>query len=161
MKTTIMIFAISLLTCTSALAATASGNLNLSGTIAEATSITVTPHANASALTLTSSAADLQIATVDETSNATNGYLIKAKSTNGSKLVHSSDSSQLVNYTIKYAGGSAVTLTTSDQTVKTQSTGGTYNAVSSNVTISYSAVSAATRIAGTYTDTITFTIEGQ
>ncbi len=146
---------------TSTYAATASGNLNLSGSIADSVSIAVTPTAAASSLTLTSTATDVSIASVAETSNAANGYLIKARSTNAGKLVHGSDATQFINYTIKYAGGSAVTLTTSDETVKTQSTGGNYNAVASAVSISYTGVTAASRVAGSYTDTIIFTIEGQ
>lgn len=144
----------------SAFGVTATGNLNLSGSIADAVSITVTPNATASSLNLSSTQTDTVVASVSESSNAANGYTISAKSTNGSSLVHSSDASQTIAYTIKYGASSAVTLTTSDQVVKTQSTGGAYTGVNSSVSISYTGVSAATRKAGTYTDTITFTVTG-
>lgn len=144
----------------SAMGATASGNLNLSGSIADAVTISVTPTAAASSLNLTSTAVDTVVASVSETSNAANGYRILAKSSNVGKLIHSSDSSQTVDYTMKYASSGAISLTASDQVVKTQNTGGAYNAVASSVSISYTGVSASSRKAGSYTDTITFTIEG-
>jgi len=143
----------------SSYAVTQSANLNLSGSIGDNVAIAVTPNASASSLVLTTTAVDTVVAAVSETSNAANGYSILAKSSNAGKLVHSSDATQFVAYTIKYGAGTAVSLTATDQTVKTQATGGNYNAVSSNVSISYTGVSASSKKAGTYTDTITFTIQ--
>ncbi len=139
-------------------AATASGNLNLSGTISEAVALIVTPTANATNLNLSSNASDVSIASVAESSNAANGYRILARSTNGSKLVHNADSSMQLGYTIKYGASAAITLTTTDAVVKTQNVGANYVGVNSAVSISYSA--GTTLKAGTYTDTITFTVEG-
>lgn len=159
MKTKLTIALIFSLMTYSTYAASQSANLNLSGSIGDNVAIAVTPNANASSLVLTTSAVDTVVASVSETSNAANGYTILAKSTNAGKLVHSTDASQYVSYTIKYGAGTAVTLSSTDQTVKTQSTGGTYTGVSSNVSISYTGVSASSRKAGSYTDTITFTIQ--
>lgn len=157
MKTTTKLLAISavLLAIPAAHSAT-SGTLTLSGTIGSIISIVVTPNAAASSLDLTSSQTDLLVGTVSESSNAINGYRILAKSTNASKIKHST-ASDFVGYTMKYGGGSAVTLTTSDQAVKNQTVGGNYNGVSSNVTVSYTGSSSLT--AGSYSDLITFTIE--
>lgn len=143
----------------SSFAATQSANLNLSGSIGDNVAISVTPAAAASSLVLTANAVDTVVASVSETSNAAAGYTILAKSTNGGKLTHTTDSSQQVAYTIKYGGGASVALTTTDQTVKTQNVGGTYSGVSSNVSVSFTGVSASSKKAGSYTDTITFTIQ--
>lgn len=140
---------------TGAQAAT-TGTLNLSGTILSLVSIVVTANSAASSLDLTSNQTDLLVGTVSESSNALLGYRIKAKSTNGSKLKHST-AADVVNYTIKYGASASTTLTTVDQVVKTQSTGGAYNNVVSNVTLSYTGSVALT--AGSYSDGITFTIE--
>jgi len=157
---TILLLALTSLVSFGANAATATATLGLSGSITEQVSLVVTPNANATSLPLTTTTTDLSIASVAETSNAANGYTISAKSTNASELIHSADSSQKVAYTIKYGASAAITLTAVDQVVKTQNTGGNYNGVASAVSISYTGVSASTRKAGTYTDTITFTITG-
>lgn len=163
MKTKLLMLTVaSALLSTNAFAVvTASGNLNLSGTISDAVSINVVPSGNHNNLPLSTTQVDRNVASVEESSNATAGYLVKARSTNASKLVHTTDSGQFVNYTMKYAGGAAVTLTAVDQTVKTQNTGGVYTSVASAVTISYTGVAAASLRSGSYTDTITFTVESQ
>lgn len=136
--------------------AATTGTLSLSGTVGATISISVdSSNGNAAALDLSTTQTTLNIATVTENSNSSSGYTISAKSTNGSSLNHSSLPDN-VPYTIKYAGGSAVTLTTSNQTVKTQATGGVYSGVTSAVTIQYTGTTSIA--AGTYTDTITFTI---
>jgi hypothetical protein len=142
-------------------AATASGNLTLSGSIPDTVSIAVTPSGNYNNLSLATTAVDSVVASVAESSNASAGYTILAKSANASKLVHSTDNSQSIGYTLKYGSSSALTLTAVDQAVKTQSTGGIYTAVASAVSISYTGAAAASKRAGTYTDTITFTIQSQ
>lgn len=155
MKT--LFLALTLILTTNTFAASATGNLGLSGSIADSVNITVTPSANATNLTLTSNATDVNVASVNEVSNAQNGYQVLARSSNAGKLVHSSDSAYYIGYTIKYNGGSAVTLTGSDQQVKTV-VGGNYN-VNSAVTVSFTGVSSSTHKSGSYTDTITFTIQ--
>ncbi len=148
-------------TFSAAYAASANQTLTLSGAIADSVSISVTPSASASNLTLTSSASDVSVATVSESSNSPAGYIVLAKSSNAGKLVHSSDSSQSIAYTVKYASGSALSLTSVDQTVKTQSSGGLYSSVSSGLSISFTGVAAASKLAGTYSDVITLTVQGQ
>lgn len=139
--------------------AASSATLNLSGSIASAVNISVSANATASNLTLTSNASDTQVATVSESSNAASGYSILAKSANAGKLVNTDDSNSSIAYTIKYGSGSSLALTGVDQTVKNQSTGGVYSAVDSALSISFTGVSAASKLAGNYTDTITLTVQ--
>lgn len=157
MKVLLAVLIFSAISSKPAMAASATGNLGLSGTIADNVALTVTPTAAATTLTLTSNAVDVNVASVNEVSNAQSGYEIKAKSTNGGKLTHTIDNTQQINYTIKYNSGSAVALTTSDQQLKTVA-GGNYNS-NSPVTISFTGVTGATHKSGSYTDTITFTIQ--
>ena len=140
---------------------TATGNLTLTGSISDTVSIAVTPSGSYNSLPLTTTQVDTVVASVAESSNATAGYLILAKSTNGGKLQHTTDATQSVSYTMKYGASGALTLTTVDQTIKTQSTGGVYSAVASAVSISYTGATAAAKRAGSYTDSITFTIQSQ
>jgi hypothetical protein len=142
----------------SAATAATSDTLTLSGTIGATVSVSVAADPNASSLDLETTQSDLLVGVVTENSNAANGYKIRARSANASQIKHSTASDN-VPYTMKYAGGGAITLTVSDQDVKTQSTGGSYSGVTSNVTVSYTGASAGTLTAGTYSDTITFTIE--
>ncbi len=130
------------------------GTLTLSGSISAVISIVVNPLAAASTLNLTANQTDLAVATVDENSNAVNGYKITASSANNGQIKHATLADN-VGYTMKYDGGSAVTLTTSAQDVKTVGSGGVY-ADTSNVSISYTGSSSLT--AGAYSDVITFTI---
>lgn len=135
--------------------AATTGTLLLQGVVAEELAITVTAEAGASALDLSASPTALKVATVNEVSNSNTGYTISAKSTNGSLLKNGS-LDQLA-YQISYDGGSMVTLTTSDQTVKTQSTAGVYD-YDADVDIAYTGKAAAEMVEGTYSDTVTFTI---
>ena len=135
--------------------AATTGTLSLSGTVAQELSITVTAEGAAASLDLSATQTDLKVATVNEKSNSNTGYTISAKSTNGS-LLKNGALDQLA-YTITYDGGSAVTLTTTDQVVKTVSTAGLHDN-DSDVDITYTGKPAAQMIVGTYTDTITFTI---
>ncbi|MBC7397095.1 MAG: fimbrial protein [Bdellovibrionales bacterium] len=146
---------VGLLLVSSAAQAATTGTLSLSGTIANVISIAVAAAGAASTLDLTATQTNLVVATVTENSNSNTGYTISARSTNTGTIKHATATDN-VAYTMKYAGGTATSLTTVDQTVKTQSTGGVYSAVSSSVSVSYTG-NASLR-AGSYSDTITFTI---
>lgn len=135
--------------------AATTGTLVLQATVAQDLPLTVTAEAVASSLDLSTSQTGLKVGTVNEKSNSGTGYTISAKSTNGSLLKNGA--LDQLSYQITYDGGSAITLTTSDQTVKTQSTGGLYDH-DSDVDIVYTGKAPATMVQGTYSDTITFTI---
>lgn len=128
-------------------------------------SLSISPNASANNLPLTTSQTDLVVATATEYSNSSTGYVVKVQSANGGFLKLSSaaipTSAQKINYAIKYAG-TAATLTSPNTnfTVKSQAAG-VYEGTASVISISYLAPATGAVVAGTYTDTLTFTIEAQ
>ena len=151
----VLLLVIGLVFSTNALATAATtGTLVLSGTVAPVSSIVVTPNGtNNTNLDLLNGASAVNVASVAETSNDSLGYKINAKSANGGSLKNGSFS---VPFTITYNGGSAVSLTTSDQQVKGISSLAKLTTNSSAVTVTTTAN--ANLVAGTYSDTVTFTI---
>lgn len=141
----------------SVFALTDSGTLTLTGVIGETTSITVTPVAGvADNLDLTvdyTAGSPLNVASVNETSNAATGYNVTVSSANNGELVNGAVDS--LAYNALY-NGVAITLSTTPQTITNQATPGSYN-VDKALDIYYTA-STANLAAGTYTDTLTFTI---
>ncbi|ATH07804.1 fimbrial protein [Halobacteriovorax marinus] len=132
------------------------GTLLLQGTINQVLSLTVTPESGVNtSLDLTSTQTDLKVAEVGEQTNSNTGYKILIRTANGGSLKNGSFDE--VSYTMKY-DGSPVTLSTSDTEVKNESTGGVYDH-SSDVEISYTGQPAASLTQGTYSDTVTFTIQ--
>lgn len=132
------------------------GTLQLQGTIGQVLSLSVQAVSSVNtSLDLTTTQTDLKVADVTEQSNSNTGYKILAKTTNGGLLKNGS--LDQVSYSMKY-DGVAVTLAQTDTAVKSISTGGVYSA-SSDVEISYTGQSAASLTQGTYSDTVTFTIQ--
>ena len=137
--------------------AAASGNLDLSGTIAIACDVAVTPVAGvADALPFGAAAVDLNVASINESCNVPAGYDMTAQSSQSSVLTPLGVSPDTVVYTFKYGGvltdlstGLAVNVTNA---VARTPAGGVNKAVD----ISYADPSGIG--ADTYTDTITFTI---
>ncbi|WP_372652678.1 fimbrial protein [Halobacteriovorax sp.] len=132
------------------------GTLLLQGTIDQVLSLSVTPESGVNnSLDLTSTETDLKVAEVSEETNSNTGYKILVRTANGGLLKNGSLDE--VSYTMKY-DGTAVTLAQSDTEVKNESTGGVYS-YASDVEISYTGQSAASLTQGTYSDTVTFTIQ--
>lgn len=138
----------------SAMAAT-SDNLKLKGKVPKKLSILVTPTSAALNLDLEASPLALLVASVNEKSNSSTGYKIESDSLNDGKLVNSSDTTQSITYSMTY-DGNAVNLVGVDE-VKNVSTSGVLDN-NSDVKIAYVGAPHETRVEGTYTDTITFTI---
>lgn len=136
--------------------AASSGTLLIMGTVSSSNDIVITPNANATTLNITGGEVNKTVASVAETSNNLAGYKIMMKSANASKLVHNTDSSKSTGYTVSYNGGSAVTLTTSDQQVKNISALSGLTTNNSAVAVNVAAYAAAP--AGSYSDTITISI---
>src|SRR5205085_6124905 len=90
--------------------------LKLVGTIPRVCTVSFTNTANAT-FNATQSKTAYKVADVVETCNDSNGYKIGLSSTNGSKLVNTSFTSDSISYTASYNGGGAVPLRTTDQTV--------------------------------------------
>lgn len=139
----------------SAVAAT-SGTLLISGTVATVYNLTITPNSDATNLNITGGESAKLVGQVTEQSNATNGYSIKMKSANGGQLVNGSNANIKTSYKVGYSGQSSVTLSTSDQTVKTVSALTGLTSASSDVKVDVTAIPNAA--AGTYSDTITVSI---
>ena len=136
--------------------AASSATLTVSGVVALVNDISVTPNGtNNTSLNIVGGETAKNVASVVETSNNAQGYVIQMSSANGGKLKSSSNNQQ-TSYTISYGGGSYAAPNTNPTTVKTVNslTGLTSN--TSQVAINVTALPTAS--AGTYSDTITFAI---
>ena len=134
--------------------------LTISAHIQELISISITPIGNYSNLNVNSTQIDVPVATIYESSNSSNGYLIKARSVNNGKIQNTA-STDNIPYMLRYGNGGAVQLTSNDQIMREQNIGGTYNAVNKDVTISFQGIPATNLKSGAYNDVITFTIESK
>jgi hypothetical protein len=133
------------------------GTLLLQGTVDPVLSITVNPVSGVNNdLNLSVTQTNLKVAEVVEQSNTVGGYKIFAKSTNGGSLNNAGLDS--VDYTIGYNNGGHISLTTENQEVKENTVGGVISA-NSDVDIAYTGKAAALLVQGTYSDTVTFTIQ--
>lgn len=131
------------------------GSILLQGSVAAATSITVTGTGNYNALDLAVTATDLAVATVNEANNTTTGYKVTVASTNAGLLKNGT--AQSLAYTAKY-NGATFTLSTTPQTVTNVTSSTAIVNVNKTLTISYTGQAASAMLAGTYSDTLQFTI---
>lgn len=143
-----------------AIAKDSSATLLLSAIVNEIIAISIAPSANNSNLNVSENQIDLLVATIYESSNSSNGYLVKARSENNGKI-QSVKGKDNIPYSLRYAGGGALRLSNSDQTIREQSLGGVYTASSKSVTISFQGVPISNLSSGNYSDMITFTIESK
>ena len=135
--------------------AASTGDLTISGTVALINDIVITPKAAATALNILAGEAGKSVADVSETSNSVTGYKISMRSANASKLVNLSNATKMTAYTVSYDGGSYVSLTNSDQVVKSSSTS---SLVTDSSDVSVNVTAFGTAPAGTYQDVITISI---
>ncbi len=130
-----------------------SGTLLLKGNVPAVLEITVAAETVASALPLDTTQTNTLVAVVNEKSNSTTGYKVSISSSNLGKLVHESETSSVINYSLNYAGNS-VDLANGDEF--------TYAAVPTDedrdVKISYTGVPHGDLYEGDYSDEVTFTI---
>jgi hypothetical protein len=131
-------------------------DLPLSGKVDAIYDLQIAVKPAAASLNIIAGETDLSVATVTEKSNDLNGYKIMARSANGSELRNTSDATKKTTYTINYDGAGPITLTTSDEQVKTVGSLDGLTEVSSDVQVTVAPY--LTAPAGTYTDTVTFTI---
>jgi hypothetical protein len=143
---------VSMLVASTTYAAT-TGTLTLTGTISQNVSIVVNTLAAAGTLDLTATQTNLAVANVDEVSNSAGGYKITASSANAGTIKNGANADN-VAYTLKYDGGSAISLTVAPQDMKT----GAGGIVTDNSAVTISYTGAAGLSSGTYSDTVTFTI---
>lgn len=153
MKKTALALAITTLSFSS-FAAT-SADLILKGMVAPILDIAIQHESVASNLDLSQPANNVKVATLTEKSNHATGYKIKAKSTNGGKLVNVNDQNSFVNYSLTYNGASVPLNTSATQVYSTSNLKGTFT---KELKISYSQPNA-NLSAGSHEDTVQFTIE--
>lgn len=129
-------------------------DLILKGLVAPILEISIAHETVASSLDLSQAASNVKVATLTEKSNNAQGYKIKAKSTNAGKLVHVSDSSSFVSYSLTYNGTGITLSSTPTQIYTTSNSKGTFT---KDLKISYAAP--VNLSAGSHEDTVQFTIE--
>ncbi|MBB6252148.1 spore coat protein U domain-containing protein [Nitrospirillum iridis] len=131
-------------------AAGASGTVQLNSTVAQTCTVAVTDAG--ATLNILSGSTAVTVGTVVETCNDGAGYQISVSSANGATLKSSATGAQPISYTPIYDG---------------QSAGSSVNVVRSSAQFNKSATVAVTvpanaqAIAGSYTDTLTITIQGR
>lgn len=142
---------------TSPVWAASSDTLLLQGSVTAVNDISVAAVSGANnSLNITGGVSNLTVANVSETSNSLLGYKINMSSANGGELRNTSDATKKTTYTISYDGGSAVTPSTSAAQVKNVTSLGALTTNSSAVKVNVTAYPTAP--AGTYNDTLTFSI---
>lgn len=150
------ILALGLLTASFTSLAGTTGDIVLTGVVNPLVDIAVSSESTASNLDLHTTQTDLLVGTTVETSNTQTGYQILISSANSGFLVHNSGADSL-SYTLKY-GGNSVALSTTPQVAINNSTGGV-SVQNRDVQISYTGVPQSSLVAGTYSDTVTLTIQ--
>jgi hypothetical protein len=128
------------------------GTLNLKGTVPSILSLEISPETVATALPLDTTQTNTKIASVTERSNNKDGYKVTVTSTNQGKLVL--DSENYIPYSLTY-DNSPVNLAETAEFNNSFTNAGPQE---KDVKISYTGAEHSARIAGDYTDTITFTI---
>jgi hypothetical protein len=131
------------------------GSITLQGSVAATTSITVTAQAGYNSLNLHATQSNLLVATVNEQNNTAAGYTVTLASNNSGKLKNGALGE--VTYTARY-NGSSVSLSSSPVTITTQGAQSAVVDLNKNLDVSYTGIPAAQLMAGTYSDTLTFTI---
>lgn len=151
-KKLIALFAMTALSV-SAMAAT-TGTLMLRGTVPRLLEITVNDEAIASTLPLDTTQSGTLVAVINEKSNSATGYNVSITSANLGALVHETEVSSSISYSLNY-NGNAVDLANGDSFSYSFPTGANNNR---NVTISYTGVPHEDLVEGDYSDDVTFTI---
>lgn len=131
------------------------GTITISGTVPTSTSIEVSAVAGSNSLNLTERVVDLLVANVTEQSNSTAGYRVTLASANGGALKNGAQGT--FAYSAKYDDNNVNLRTEGQQVSNTGHTTSVVN-VTKALTISYTGQPSASLMAGTYSDTLTFTI---
>jgi spore coat protein U-like protein len=169
-RVTVILFSLFLAVAVSAAAQTArtsdSGSITLTGNVAKRVAVEVTPIGDYNTLDLMQDVSDLQVASVNEFSNVKAGYTVTLESSTASggslsaPVFAGGAGDDSLEYSIAYAdspvsfdGGQPAVIT--DAADKTALVG-----VDKDLTISYSGTSV-NIYEGTYSDTLTFTIEAK
>lgn len=130
------------------------GSITISGSVPGATAIVVNSVAGYNNLDLTASPVDLSVASVREINNTANGYTVTLASTNAGQLKNGTSG---LAYTAKYNNVS-VTLSATPTLITNSPPSTSIVNVVKPFAVSYTGAAAETMAAGTYSDTLTFTI---
>ncbi len=146
-------------TALTSLAQDTTANLTLRGTVADNTSITVTPASGYNSLDIAEGETDKVVATVNERSNNREGYTVTLRSQNAgtgsqASLKGTGGNVDQANYTMEY-NGVGVTLASGVATVTNADARTDGGGVEKNLTVT---IPAAWLNTDTYTDTLTLTI---
>ncbi|MDZ4660571.1 MAG: hypothetical protein SGJ18_03010 [Pseudomonadota bacterium] len=136
---------------------TDTANLVISGQVAAICNIEVVPELAAAQLNIVGGEANTKVATVTEQSNSPAGYLVSVSSANNGKLVHSTLPGNLFGYQVSYDGGAAISPLTTPTQVKASGALPGFTTDTSDVNVTFPAQASA--VFGTYSDTLTFTIQ--
>lgn len=149
------ILLILILMITTAASAATTGSITISGVIAQTLSLVVRASDGSSSLNFGTEAKDLVVATITESSNTTGGYKVSLTSANSGQLKNGALGG--IPYTAKYDGKS-IALKADGQYVTSQGSASSVVNVSRDFSISYGVQNPASLMAGSYSDTLTFTI---
>jgi hypothetical protein len=160
-KSTVIAIAATLIVAAGPATAAQNGNVALSGNVPQNCSIAVTATGN-SGIDLSTTTADLQVATIAEDCNKRAGYVIAVTTTNGVAASASTGlfngdtggNSDTVAYSVKYNSSSLTLTNGADSSARSVSS--KVSGQVSPVTISFTGD--ATAAADTYADTLNFTM---
>jgi hypothetical protein len=134
--------------------AASSGNLPLSGTVAQVNDLLITENGtNNTSLNITGGESGKNVAAVQESSNDELGYKVSVSSLNNGQLQLASDASKQTSYQISYNGGSYVSPTSSAAVIKSVGSLGGLTVSTSQLLVNVTAYP--TAVAGVYSDTLT------
>lgn len=132
----------------------ASDTLVVSGIVQPTCNIQVTALASATQLNITAGENNTKIASVKESTNNANGYKVSLSSLNNGRLVNGALN---FAYQISYNGGGLISPASAATVVKTKS-GPLASAVVEDSDVKITFPAQASALAGTYSDTLTFTL---
>lgn len=132
--------------------AATSGTLILKGTVPSVLELVVNPETLAMNLPLDITQTNSLVGTVTEKSNSSTGYSVSITSLNQGKLVHETETSSVVNYSLRY-NTSIVDLVNGSSFSEP-----TKGLKTRDLEISYTGVPHENLYAGDYSDTLTFTM---
>ena len=157
MKKLLLFSALTMLTATAAQAAL-TDTLVLRGTIAPTCSIAVSALAAATTLDLTATAA-VKVATVNVTCNNAKGYNVKVSSTTAGNLLETTNGVSAVPYELTIVGASGgAAVQPSVAGIQIASNGSTTTPINRTSDLNFAVRTNTNAMAGTFQDTVTFTL---
>ncbi len=156
-KTIRTLATIAALTLTTSAFAAGSANLLLRGTVGVINDISITTvGSNNITLDIENGEINKHVADATEISNSSSGYKIMVSSINGGLLQNTSVPTQSTSYSLSYDGGVPTAVTTVPSQIKNVGSLSGLSIDNSSIRVNVDALP--TALAGTYEDTVTFSI---